>query len=681
MTPLERVLSRLQGVKQEANGSFTALCPVHESPPEGHRPSLNVREAPDGKALLTCRSKGCTAQQIVTTVGLSMADLFPEKRPPARTPAGVAGEPLRETGRWQIRALDGHVVAVHVRVEPGKNGRDKDCLWYRADGTTPGLDGTKLADLPLYGSEHLATFKRVEPVFLVEGEKCADALLWLGFQAVGTVTGARSFPSSKVLETLHGLRVTPWPDADEPGRQHMARIAEQLQGIAAEVRLIVPPAGVKAGWDVADLVAEHPGAVDEAREAVLKLLAAAKGPHRPYVLASTIKPRRMIWLRWLPRGTLSILAGNGGLGKSCLLIDLAAELSRSGIPSLLVTGEDNAETIVVPRLLAAGANLHLVALWRDPLVLPDDLAALAKAITDLKAGFVAIDPMSAFLASGIDSHKAASLRQVLSPLTRLAEDLDCTMAVLGHLNKGGGYEAAQRVAGSEALVNAARHALLVAPDPEDPTRNILSVFKSNVTVADRIVPLAYRIEESRVEADGESDPLRVPRIVWLGEAPEVDRKTLLKASDPEEESVGAKRRRAAVEALQKAPGRELDRPSLREAVCKVVADTSEDTCQKLLAALRREGVIEGDGRSGPIRLKPSETAGSEPEPGNRASPGGESDTRNRNSPYRENSDSESVPAPAVGPHEAVPEGPEKTVAEPAADEPDYGDLPIQEPTR
>ena len=74
-SPTDAVLHRLEKVKRVAPDKWQALCPAHDD----KRPSLSVREAEDGRVLLKCWS-GCGAAEIVSALGLSLADLFPGDR-------------------------------------------------------------------------------------------------------------------------------------------------------------------------------------------------------------------------------------------------------------------------------------------------------------------------------------------------------------------------------------------------------------------------------------------------------------------------------------------------------------------------------------------------------------------------------------------------------------------------
>jgi hypothetical protein len=150
---------------------------------------------------------------------------------------------------YRICDASGALVAIHCR----QDGPDGKRMWWEQPDGTPGLGGLPSADLPLYGIERLTGSPTV---ILVEGEKAAEALLSIGVQAVGSVTGASATPGAMPLAELTGRRVTLWPDADAVGRLHMAAIAERLAGVAGAVLIVEPPEGVPAGWDAADAIAE-----------------------------------------------------------------------------------------------------------------------------------------------------------------------------------------------------------------------------------------------------------------------------------------------------------------------------------------------------------------------------------------------------------------------------------------
>lgn len=80
--PVDKLLDRLDRVKETGPGRWIACCPAHDD----RHPSLSVRETGDGTLLVKCWS-GCGAADVVASVGLTLADLFtnkPENRLPLR---------------------------------------------------------------------------------------------------------------------------------------------------------------------------------------------------------------------------------------------------------------------------------------------------------------------------------------------------------------------------------------------------------------------------------------------------------------------------------------------------------------------------------------------------------------------------------------------------------------------
>ena len=133
---------------------------------------------------------------------------------------------------WRIADAEGRLFAVHALFQSA-DGK-KLVLWWQNGAWS--LQGLRVTEAPLYGSERLGQVSGDDPVFVAEGEKAADALACCGVQAVGTVTGAGGTPGASALEPLRGRRVVLWPDRDEVGREHMGRIASALKGVAEDVR-------------------------------------------------------------------------------------------------------------------------------------------------------------------------------------------------------------------------------------------------------------------------------------------------------------------------------------------------------------------------------------------------------------------------------------------------------------
>lgn len=255
---------------------------------------------------------------------------------------------------------------------------------------------------------------------------------------------------------------------------------------------------------------------------------------RPF---SGIRRERVDWLvpGRIPLGMLTLLIGDGGLGKSLLTCLLSAQLSRGdllrGAPaaSVLLTAEDSRSVTMRPRLEAAGATLELVHSYdlRTPagvadggLVIPDDLDLLDDAIAGAQAKLVTIDPLGAHLPGTINPWQDQSVRQALAPLGRLAERHGCAVLAILHLNKRESTDALRRINGSTAFGAAARSVLLFARDPDDPDeaagrRRVLSHVKCNVA------PLAtsqlYEVDPILLPQRGDEPEAVTARLRLIGE--------------------------------------------------------------------------------------------------------------------------------------------------------------------
>lgn len=92
MNPAERLLERLEGVRQHGGGQYAAKCPAHDD----HNPSLGVRIL-DDRILIHCRA-GCAPGDVLDAVGLSLSDLFDK-------PLDHRSKPIPKRNRWDARAL------------------------------------------------------------------------------------------------------------------------------------------------------------------------------------------------------------------------------------------------------------------------------------------------------------------------------------------------------------------------------------------------------------------------------------------------------------------------------------------------------------------------------------------------------------------------------------------------
>ena len=206
-------------------------------------------------------------------------------------------------------------------------------------------------------------------------------------------------------------------------------------------------------------------------------------------------------------------SGDPGFGKSLLTISMASTVTNEakwpdcgehapfGSVVLLSAEDDDGDT-VKPRLMAAQADESKVHSLSSVIELPNgrrgisldkDIEILAKAIETVPdCRLLVIDPISAFMGN-VDSHNVADVRGVLSELADLAQRRQFAVLYVTHLNKGKGTPMS-RVSGSGAFVAAARSAMLVGRDPQDPKRRVLTMLKANLSTESSGV--AYRIQSN-----------------------------------------------------------------------------------------------------------------------------------------------------------------------------------------
>jgi AAA domain len=206
-----------------------------------------------------------------------------------------------------------------------------------------------------------------------------------------------------------------------------------------------------------------------------------------------------LWPGYLGRGLLTLLAGDPGVGKSLLALDLAARISTgSGWPAsnaraprgrvLLLASEDDYDHVIIPRLTILGAErgqiAHLSEIEDRMGALPVDLTVhlswLEGLLTTDPPALVIIDPLHGFL-GGVNPNRAEQIRPILTALVRVAERLGFALLAVIHLSKPTDRSALYRLTGSIAQTAAARIVLGVTPDYTGTTRKFLIPLKANLT--------------------------------------------------------------------------------------------------------------------------------------------------------------------------------------------------------
>jgi DNA repair protein RadA/Sms len=134
----------------------------------------------------------------------------------------------------------------------------------------------------------------------------------------------------------------------------------------------------------------------------------------------------------VPGGVL-LLAGEPGVGKSTLLLTVAAESARSGLTSLYLTGEESAAQV---RLRAERLKAIDPSLW---LAAETDLAALISHVDRVQPDLLIIDSIQTIASSALDSSPGSitQVREVANTAIRIAKERGITVILVGHVTKDG----------------------------------------------------------------------------------------------------------------------------------------------------------------------------------------------------------------------------------------------------
>ncbi|MGI8700370.1 MAG: AAA family ATPase [Nocardioidaceae bacterium] len=498
MTASDRLVDALQTHDcgpRKSGGSWSARCPAHED----RNPSLSLRQI-EGQALLYCHA-GCATADVLAVLELSMRDLF--------------DEPTGATYRYD----DGRIVhRTPDKQFPQSGNRQGDALYRRA--------------------QVVAAIAAGRTIWCCEGEKDVHTLEELGAVATCNPMGATNW--HKVDPSpLYGGTVTVVVDNDEAGQKWAGTVRDSLGGKVKSLSFVQ----AKTGKDAADHYAAGHG-LDE----FVPIESPICQRRLVLTLASSIRPERQRWL-WsdrIPLDALCLLAGREGLGKSTIATDLAAQVTRGDVDGelhgqprdvLIVATEDNKATTIVPRLIAANADMdrvHFVNAEVDGFtgqpVFPTDTTLLAGAIEETKAALVILDAATSVIDGALDGDRDRQMRQALEPLGRIAGQNACSILGIVHFGKRADADTGKLILGSIAWSQVARAVVAVARD-DDSGDLLIQPTKHNLAPGDTPALLA-RLVPHYVETD--DGPTSVGRVEWLGETDAQATDHLGRRDDPDD---------------------------------------------------------------------------------------------------------------------------------------------------
>lgn len=214
---------------------------------------------------------------------------------------------------------------------------------------------------------------------------------------------------------------------------------------------------------------------------------------------------KWLWYPYIPYGKITIIQGDPGEGKTTLILNLAAMLSKGEklpeskrvsepINIIYQTAEDGLADTVKPRLEAAKADSkRIMVIDETNIELSMTDIRLETAISQTNAKMVILDPLQAYIGASVDMHRANEIRPVMKHLADVAQKYQCAIVLIGHMNKSINMKSSYRGLVSIDIPASARSVLLVGRIKDNPTIRVMAQIKSSL--AHEGDPIAFELNK------------------------------------------------------------------------------------------------------------------------------------------------------------------------------------------
>lgn len=509
---IANLLTKLDGVSG-GHPDWKARCPAHDD----SKPSLSISIGNNGKPLVHCHA-GCSQKAVIAA--LKKLGAWEGKKKKISRSEKVK----RHLERIKPRSYEYHDEDGNALYRVTRTG--KKFTQEKANGVGGWKKGQGVMKNVRRVPYRLPEFMEKQWVYIVEGEKDADSLWEMGFAATTNSGGAGKW-QEEFSEFFEGIHVRIIPDNDAPGESHAMSVAENVLPVAKSVKIIQLNVEKENGdfsdWKAAGGTKKKLRAIAKAAPRLSQDDLDEQPETKPQIVrASEIKPKQRRWIfdPWFQREAVTLMSGDFGAGKTLILYKAIAELSRGFIPmtrskikpiNTLILAEDNIDDTVIPRLMAAKADLDRVFIMKPPPLMYQDhdaglkidikgLKQIGEWVEEYKVDLLVLDPLIEFTPERMDNNSANQVRTMISNLHQLSQLHGISAASLLHLNKTMQQAALYRTSGSAQFLATAQIGIMVGGDPDDPDKRAAVVMRSKnrKTAAGLSSSFGFNISTTRV---------------------------------------------------------------------------------------------------------------------------------------------------------------------------------------
>jgi len=479
-------IAKALGNAKQVNGQWVCSCPVpgHGRGNGDKNPSLSITES-DGRVLFHCHG-GCDQRDVFDAV--RARDLLPTT--PKREEISFTQHQDKVLEKeWVYRAEDGTELFTKRRYKTN-DAKGKTYSIHRVDAAGKRIAGIKDTRIvPLNLPEIIEAKQSGRAIYLVEGEKAADALTSIGAIATTSHTGAGSWPT-EITQYFAGANVVVIPDNDQPGISYAKRAIAHLLPVVKSIRYLDLGLMMEGDdayeWvyhakgtrkELAEMARQAPVITDHLQAAEPEpVLSEAFNP-TPQLLNieawDTIKDEPVRWIieNVLPEGGFAALYGPPGSYKSFVALDIAEavatgrqwmgnQVTNPGAV-LYIAGEGHGgigariKACKINHQTQDGAEIYVIRYQLNLRSSADDFNLLMQSIdnlierTGIELRLVQIDTLARAFGGG-NENDSQDMGAFIHNAGRLQRKLNCALMVLHHSGK----DATKGLRGHSSLLGA-----------------------------------------------------------------------------------------------------------------------------------------------------------------------------------------------------------------------------------